>query len=180
MSPTRQQLAIVGRKESPTLAELARPMLRLAGLRIDPHTNGPHRTPGLTAITLKRITDGRETPVVVPSAANLANIRFSPDGSRLAFTNTTDSAIELWVADTASGRSRQVSGSDRVNGATGEPCTWLKDNVTILCRIVPPDRAPAPVEPAVPAGPTVLENHAKAAPAPTYEDMRVVTNVGNT
>jgi len=47
----------------------------------------------------------------------------------------------------------------------------LKDNVTLLCRIVPPDRAPAPVEPAVPAGPTVLENHAKAAPAPTYEDM---------
>jgi len=36
VSPTRQQLAIVARRASPTLAELARPMLRLGGLRVDP------------------------------------------------------------------------------------------------------------------------------------------------
>jgi dipeptidyl aminopeptidase/acylaminoacyl peptidase len=64
-----------------------------------------------------------------------------------------------------------VSGVERLSAANGEPCDWLHDNVTMVCEIVPPGRGPAPVEPVVPAGPTILENHDKAAPAPTHEDM---------
>jgi dipeptidyl aminopeptidase/acylaminoacyl peptidase len=171
ISPTRQMMALTIRRGSPPLAELARPTLRLAGARVDPKNNGPHRTQGIYAITLKRIADGAETNVVVPAQANLANVRFSPDGARLAFTNTKDDAIELWVADTATGQSRRINGSDRLNAATGDPCDWLHDSVTLVCQIVPPSRSAAPVEPLVPAGPTVLENHDKAAPAPTFEDM---------
>jgi dipeptidyl aminopeptidase/acylaminoacyl peptidase len=171
VSPSRQQLAIVARKGNPSLADLARPMLRLAGSRVDPKNNGPHRTPGLIGITLKRITDGSEVKLTLPPQANLANVRFSPDGSHLAFTNTKDDGIELWVADTATGATRRVSGSDRLNAATGDPCDWVGDSLTIVCQIVPPGRGPSPAEPIVPAGPTTLENHDKAAPAPTYEDM---------
>ncbi|HEV3059229.1 MAG TPA: prolyl oligopeptidase family serine peptidase [Vicinamibacterales bacterium] len=174
VSPSRQQLAVAARKGSPPLAELARPTLRLAGLRVDPKTNGPHRSAangGSYAITLRTIADGRETPVVVPPQANVSNIRFSPDGAHLSFTNTRDAGIELWVADTKTGQAKLVSGADRLNAATGDPCDWLHDNVTLLCRLVPADRGAAPVEPVVPAGPTILENHDKAAPAPTYEDM---------
>src|SRR5262245_14321689 len=60
VSPSRQTLALVMRKGSPSLAELARPTLRLAGARVDPKTNGPHRTAtngGNYAITLKKIAD---------------------------------------------------------------------------------------------------------------------------
>ena len=174
VGPTRQVLALTLRKGSPTLAELARPTLRLAGARVDPKNNGPHRTAtngGGYAITLKRIADGREMPVTVPPQASVANVHFSRDGSRLSFTNTRDAAIELWVADATTGQARKVSGTDRLNAANGDPCDWLHDNVTMLCQIVPADRGPVPVEPLIPAGPTVLENHDKAAPAPTYEDM---------
>ena len=175
VSPTRQQLAVTMRKGNPTLAELARPTLRLAGSRVDPKNNAQHRNPGAYAITLKKIADGSETPVKVPPNANLTNIRFSPDGAHLAFANITDTAIQLWIADTATGQAKMVSGSDRLNAATSEQdsdtCTWVHDNVTIICEIVPPDRGPAPVEPIVPVGPPTLENHDKAAPAPTYEDM---------
>ena len=175
VGPTRQQLAVTMRKGNPTLAELARPTLRLAGSRVDPKNNAQHRNPGAYAITLKKIADGSETPVKVPPNANLTNIRFSPDGAHLAFANITDTAIQLWIADTATGQAKMVSGSDRLNAATSEQdsdtCTWVHDNVTIICEIVPPDRGPAPVEPIVPVGPPTLENHDKAAPAPTYEDM---------
>ena len=175
VGPTRQQLAVTMRKGNPTLAELARPTLRLAGSRVDPKNNAQHRNPGAYAITLKKIADGSETPVKVPPNANLTNIRFSPDGAHLAFANITDTAIQLWIADTATGQAKMVSGSDRLNAATSEQdsdtCIWVHDNVTIICEIVPPDRGPAPVEPIVPVGPPTLENHDKAAPAPTYEDM---------
>ena len=173
VSPTRQVLALTLRKGSPTLAELARPTLRLAGARVDPKNNGPHRTAangGGYAITLKRVTDGQEIPVTVPPQASVANVHFSPDGSRLSFTNTRDTGIDLWIADATTGVAKKVSGTDRLNAANGDPCDWLHDNVTVLCQIVPPNRGPAPVEPLIPAGPTVLENHDKA-PAPTYEDM---------
>src|SRR5204862_3712794 len=93
VSPTRQVLAITARKGSPSLVELARPTLRLAGLRVDPKNNGPHRTAtngGGFRITLKRIADGRETPVNGPTQANVSNVHFSPDGARLAFANPKD------------------------------------------------------------------------------------------
>jgi dipeptidyl aminopeptidase/acylaminoacyl peptidase len=174
VSPTRQVMAITIRKGSPSLAELARPTLRLAGLRVDPRNNGPHRTAtngGGSRITLKRIGDGREIPVSIPPQANVSNVHFSPDGSRLSFTNTKDASIELWIADTTTGQGRMISGADRLNAANGDPCDWLHDSVTMICQFVPPDRGAVPAEPLVPAGPTVLENHDKAAPAPTYEDM---------
>lgn len=171
VSPTRRQLALTQRKGSPSLMELARPTLRLAGSRVEPKNNAPHRTPGIYTITLKNIADGRETTVTVPPHANLTNIRYSPDGSRLAFANITDTGVELWVANAATGQAKKVSGADRLNAATGDPCDWLHDNVTLLCQFVPSDRGPAPVEPIVPAGPPTLENHDKSAPAPTYEDM---------
>ena len=95
VSPTRQQLAVTMRKGNPTLAELARPTLRLAGSRVDPKNNAQHRNPGAYAITLKKIADGSETPVKVPPNANLTNIRFSPDGAHLAFANITDTAAAI-------------------------------------------------------------------------------------
>ena len=182
VSPTRQQLALTMRKGNPTLVELARPTLRLAGSRVDPKNNAQHRNPGIYGITLKKISDGSETPVKVPANANLTNVRFSPDGAHLAFANITDAAIQLWVADTATGQAKMVSGGDRLNAATArlngaspdqdaDSCTWLRDNVTLVCQIVPPDRGPVPVEPIVPLGPPTLESRDKAAPAPTHEDM---------
>ena len=174
VSPTRQVLALTMRKGSPRLSELARPVLRLAGERVDPKTNGPHRTAtngGGYAITLKRIADGREIAVTMPAHASVSNVHFSPDGSRLSFTQTNDAAIELWVADAATGQAKLMSGASRLNAATGDPCDWLHDSVTMICQLVPPDRGAPPAEPLVPAGPNVLENHGKAAPAPTYEDM---------
>ncbi len=175
VSPNRQVLALMKARPHPTIAELSQPMLRLAGSRINPRTNGPHRSVGLAgngiyAITLKKIADGSEINVTVPPRARISNVKFSPDGSRLAFLNTEDAAIQLWVAD-ATGSAKAVTGTDRINSAGGDPCDWLTDNVTLVCTLVAPGRGAAPSEPAVPPGPNVHENYGKAAPAPTYEDL---------
>src|SRR5207245_4737985 len=51
------------------------------------------------------------------------------------------------------------------------PCDWLRDNKTLVCEFVPGGRGLPPAESNVPLGPNIQENNAKAAPAPTYEDM---------
>jgi dipeptidyl aminopeptidase/acylaminoacyl peptidase len=171
VSPSKQVIALSYRRAYPTIAELSQPMLRLAGARVNPKTNGPHRTAGIYAITLKKITDGSEIKVTVPAQANLSNVHFSPDGSHLSFLNTKESGIELWVADVATGKAKVVNAADRLNATTGDPCDWLHDNATLICKMVPNGLGPAPAEPTVPTGPNIQENEGKAAPAPTNEDM---------
>jgi dipeptidyl aminopeptidase/acylaminoacyl peptidase len=171
LSPSKQLMALTYRRAYPTIAELSQPILRLAGARVNPKTNGPQRTANIYAITLKKISDGTEIKVNVPPAANLSNIHFAPDGAHLSFLNTKATGIELWIADTATGRARLISGLDRLNATTGDPCDWLHDNKTLICQFVPSGRGPAPAEPTVPMGPNIQENVGKAAPAATYEDM---------
>src|SRR5262247_2405142 len=113
ISPNKQQMALTKARAYPTIAELAQPMLRLAGARVNPKTNGPHRASGLPgtgiyAITLKKIADGAETRVTMPPQARISNIKFSPDGSRLSFLQTKDNGIELWVADGLTGTARAI------------------------------------------------------------------------
>ncbi len=171
LSPSRQALALLYRRPYPTIAELSRPMLRLAGARVNPNTNGPHLTVRIYGITLKKISDGSEVKVSVPPQANVSNVRFSPDGAHLSFLNTKDNGIQLWVTDTATGHAKMISGTDRLNATGGDPCDWLPDNATLICELVPPGRGPAPAEPTVPKGPNIQENSGKSAPAATYEDM---------
>jgi dipeptidyl aminopeptidase/acylaminoacyl peptidase len=171
LAPSKQVIALSYRRAYPTIAELSQPILRLAGARVNPNTNGPQRTANIYAITLKRISDGAETKIVVPPQANLSNLHFSPDGSQLSFLNTKPRGIELWIADVATGRSKLVSGVDRLNATTGDPCDWLRDNKTLICTLVVAARGTVPTAPNVPMGPNIQENIGKAAPAPTFEDM---------
>ena len=95
VSPNKQQMALTKARAYPTIAELAQPMLRLAGSRVNPKTNGPHRASGLPgtgiySITLKKIDGGAETTVTMPPQARVSHVKFSPDGSQLAFLQTKD------------------------------------------------------------------------------------------
>src|SRR5271165_7280531 len=51
----------------PSIADLAQPELRLAGLRFNPKTNGPSRGHFLAALSLKELPDGVEKPIAVPA-----------------------------------------------------------------------------------------------------------------
>jgi len=171
LSPSKKVMALAYRHGQPTISALSQPMLRLAGDRVNPRTNGPHRSALIYAIRLQKVAGGGEVTVTVPPHANLSNLKFSPDGSKLAFLNTRDDGIELWVASASSGIAKKVSGEARLNAAAGDPCDWLSDNKTLVCKIVPAGRGPAPADSHVPGGPNVQENDGKVAQSATYEDM---------
>ena len=171
LSPSKRVMVLAYRKAQPSIAVLARPMLRIGGERVNPRTNGPHRTALIYAIHLQKIAGGGETNVTVPPQANLSNLKFSPDGSKLAFLNTRDNGIELWVASASSGMAKKVSGTARLNAAAGDPCDWLRDNKTLVCKVVPAGRGLAPADSNVPSGPNVQQNDGKVAQSATYEDM---------
>jgi dipeptidyl aminopeptidase/acylaminoacyl peptidase len=170
VSPTRQMVALVGRKAMPSIAEMAEPMLRLAGSRVNPGTNGTFSPTSLTSITLKTLASGAEVKVTSPAGAKLGNVSFADNGRYLAFTVTRDVGIELWMADTATGQAKAIT-TATLNGTGGAPCSWLDDSSAMLCEFVPDGRGSAPAAPTVPAGPRVQETSGRAAPAPTFQDL---------
>ena len=170
LSPTRDVLALLERASMPSIAELAQPVLRIAGRRINPRTNGPHRAQLSRAISLKSIVDGTEKKVPVPPNAMLSWIGFSADGKRFAFTHQRDNGIELWIGDSASGQAKAVTPAG-LNASLSAPCEWVGDGASLLCAFVPPGRGTAPATPTVPSGPNIQENRAKTAPVRTYQDL---------
>jgi dipeptidyl aminopeptidase/acylaminoacyl peptidase len=170
LSPDRQWMLLMERPSLPGIAEVAAPDFRLAGIRLNPHTNGPTRSASYTGLVLRQVNGTAEQRVQSPAGGRLGNVQWSPDGSRVAFSVTGDDGIALWVAETASGQARQVMGP-RLNGATGQPCSWLSSSDRLVCRIVPDGRGPAPARAVVPKGPVIQESEGRAAPNRTYQDL---------
>jgi dipeptidyl aminopeptidase/acylaminoacyl peptidase len=159
----------------PSLAELAQPMLRLAGTRINPRTNGLHRAVRYRTLTIKSPSDGIERKVTLPAEPALGWIGFSPDSTRFAFTHTRDQGIELWVGDTATGAAKAITPT-QLNNALGSPqspsaCKWVGQGASLLCAFVLPGRGQPPAPPAVPAGPNIQENRGVPGPVRTYQDL---------
>ncbi|MFO0848664.1 MAG: CocE/NonD family hydrolase [Gemmataceae bacterium] len=169
VSPTRDTLALVQTSRYPSIADLAEPMLRLGGLRINPKTNGPARQPRVTGISLMPVAGGEPKPVKVPVGAKLGTPVWSPDGKRFAVSNTTATGIELWVGDVATA-SLDRKLTDKLSAVIGDPVQWL-DGDRLLLQVVPAGHGEAPPAPLAPVGPTVQESGGKAAPVRTYQDL---------
>jgi dipeptidyl aminopeptidase/acylaminoacyl peptidase len=179
VSPARDKMLLATTDRYPTIAELAEPMLRLAGARINPKTNGRHNPGRITKLALKNLADGKETPLALPPNANFGGPEWSNDGKQFVLTNTTANGIELWIGDAATGKLRRIpgvtlneafSGGVSRSGGNGS-VQWMPDGKTILCRTIVAGRGAPPVAPAVPVGPNIQENYGKATPAPTFQDL---------
>lgn len=165
----------------PSIAELSQPMYRIAGMRINPATNGLHNVVFNSSLELRKIPEGTEIHIALPPNAKLSGVHWSPDGKQFAFTNTTATGIELWVAD-VTGKAHRMEGL-RVNsvlgaagGGRGGPALsndvqWMPDGKSLLVETVRANRGVAPAEPKVPIGPHVQESLGGGAPVATHEDM---------
>ena len=170
ISPSRDVVLLASPVLYPPIAELAQPMLRLAGLRINPLNNGLHNPPRFVHFVLKRVADGQATNVALPPGEFFSMPVWSPDGRHFLFTQSSRNAVQLWIGDTQTGKARAVPGL-ALNPVLGAPCVWLTDGHTLLCRTVPAGRGAPPKAPLLPAGPRSEESFGKAAPVRTYEDL---------
>jgi dipeptidyl aminopeptidase/acylaminoacyl peptidase len=175
LSPDRRWLLLLGKPGYPPIAELAEPELRLAGLRINPRTNGPSRAGHYTGLTLVPLEDGRPGPPCevagIPADARIGGVRWSPDSSHIGFTVTEEHAIRLWLVDVAAATARPLAPSLQLNAVAGATYDWAADSASVICRAVPNGRAAPPEAPTVPVGPVVEENIGRVAPARTYQDL---------
>ena len=172
LSPDRTTLALFDRANLPPIAELAEPMLRLAGYRINPRNNGPvnSRVGWLTGLSFQPVAGGPARTVGLPANARFTSPAWSPDGRAVALLMDAPTGLELWSVDVASGEARRLTDA-RVNAAGGGAFDWLPDSSGLLVRMTPGGRGPAPDVSRPPAGPIVEESMGRTAPARTYQDL---------
>src|SRR5918992_3665711 len=112
VSPDRAWLLLAERASLPSIAELSEPELRLAGLRINPRTGGQSREVTGTGLRVRAIAPANnaslERRIETPAGARIGAPQWSQDSKRIAFTVTSDSTVNLWIADVASGAARRV------------------------------------------------------------------------
>jgi dipeptidyl aminopeptidase/acylaminoacyl peptidase len=170
VSPDHETLAILGRENLPTIANLSKPILRLAGYRIDPMTNGQAevRVQWLNALSFKNLATGRTVETKLPAGRRFAAPDWSPDGTRLAFYAQELNGLALWIAE-RDGSARKVAGG--LNGAFGTPFVWTPDSKALIAYTVPAGRGAGPGAATTPTGPVVQESAGRTSAARTYEDL---------
>jgi dipeptidyl aminopeptidase/acylaminoacyl peptidase len=171
VSPDHRTLALLGRENLPTIANLSKPILRLGGFRIDPVTNGQAevRVAWLNALTLQDLASGRKVTVALPAGTRFTSPNWSPDGKRLAIVVQGAAGLSLW---TVSLDGKAVRVVDRVNAAfPGAPYTWLPDSQGLIVRTIDAARGAPPAESSTPAGAIIQESNGRRSAARTYEDL---------
>ena len=141
VSPARDKIAMLTPLRYPPIADLAQPMLRLAGTRVNPNNNAPHLQGYAVSLTLKNVADGKEFPVALPAGVKISGPQWSPDGKHIAFGNITPTGVELWLVDTATAKATKVKGV-QLNTAFGE-YSW-EDSTHLSAMRVATGRGAAP------------------------------------
>ncbi|MDI1240688.1 MAG: prolyl oligopeptidase family serine peptidase [bacterium] len=169
ISPTRDKIALLEPLRYPPVADLAQPMLRLAGTRVNPNTNAPHLQGYSVSMKLKNITDGREVSVALPAGAKISGPQWSPDGKHIAFGNITPTGVELWIVDTATAKARKVN-NVLLNTAFGG-YSW-EGSSQLSAGIIPSGRGQAPAyQNTVPTAPNIQETTGRRGTVPTVQDL---------
>ena len=172
LAPDGKHALLAELRRYPSVKDLARPMLRLAGTRLDPRTHGPHNPPRLKSLILMDLGKGTQKPVTLPAGVGFGPARWSPDGQRFVLLGTTDRAVELWVGESAAGTLKRIPGI-KVNAAFGDPLDWMGGSA-LLVKAVPAKLGPAPAVPEAPTGPRIQEHdpaRGKASGMATFQDL---------
>jgi dipeptidyl aminopeptidase/acylaminoacyl peptidase len=182
VSPTHDSILLVSWQEYPSIARVATPFLRLAGVRVEPGNHSRHDTRGGYGITrcaqsldLVHVADSKQVHVDLSSAACPGAPFWSADGKLFAFVNIAPESVELWVGDAKTAQAHRVSGV-QINPMLNDAVEWMPDQKTLLVKLVPKNIGAPPRESNVPAGPSIQESEGQKGQSSTYETRDTLRN----
>lgn len=151
-----------------SIDELAKDELRIAGTRLDPVRYTSSRMTYYKSFSLIDIKSGDNISLEFPVDGKFSFFQWSPDEEKVAYANTIDKGVELWVLDIKSKKSQKVS-QRYINDILNSPFQWFNSSNEILaslrCNIEKPNIS------SVPTGPIIQETTNQNAPSRTYQDL---------
>ena len=172
LSPSGEWMLLLSRPSLPSIEEVAQEEMRLAGIRINPRTNSSSRSSYYNGMKIKSLKSDEVLEIKgLPQDPKIENVSWSPDGSKIAFTLTQSSGLELWVVDVNKTKASRVTSPFINDAMSGLPYRWFSDNKHILYKSVILPRGATPEASAKPFGPIIQQNKGKSAPVRTYQDL---------
>ncbi|PTT01223.1 S9 family peptidase [Pedobacter sp. HMWF019] len=163
-------MLLSNRNSYPSVEELAMPELRIAGLRINPGNFALSRQTFINGFTLKNIKTGKTLALAgLPAPLFAGYVNWNPAETKISFTNTTATGVDLYVIDIATAKVTKVN-KQHLNVILGSGISWL-DNNTILYRTIVRPATEAPPKSLMPKGPAVQQNLGKVSPSATIQDL---------
>ena len=155
-----------------TLDDLNQEEMKLAGLRVNPVTNISSSVTYISNLKVRKFNEKQETQVIgLPQNPKITNLSWSPDEKKLAFTNTTEKGVELWILDLETRTAKKIS-NDNLNANLGSPFVWLKNSQELIVRKLPANRPALLNEKKnLPTGPIVSNADGKVSQNRTYQDL---------
>lgn len=167
-------LLFLERENLPPIREMAQPMLKLAGMRVNPATNarfGPRSIIGVRAVDASGADIVTQT---MGAGMGLGSPNWSPDGKSAAFTVTHsgpgEAGVSMGVLDVSAGTWTSLSGP--VLNTLGVGPQWIPGRNALIVGYVDAERGAPPEASPVPTGPVIQESlGGDAAPVRTYQDL---------
>ena len=169
-SPDGKWMVWTHRDALPSIEDLSRRMLRLAGVRIDPVTNGRFRSSYDRGFEIRSVQTGDLlTRVTLKEGEGLAGTVWSHRSNALAFRVVTAAGTHLHSLSLD--RPKEIlRHAQPINTLMGG-FSFMPDGETMLVQLVPADRGPEPAAPAAPTGPNIQESSGNTSPTRTYQDL---------
>jgi len=169
LSPDARWMLLVERPAMPSLEEVLRPWVGLAGERIDSATSAAYIVGYSTGLVLRSIESGKEQRIALPEAAKLGGVSWSHDSRRFAFSMRGSTGVDVWVAGVDEPRARRVAGP--LAAALDAGYDWMPDGERLFVWLRPADRGAMPDRRALPSGPAVQEVAGASTPVRTWQDL---------
>lgn len=172
MDSKKEQIVFMYRNTYKTLAEISEEEMRLGGLRINPKINISSTITYVNNLKYRKFNDKNLLPIKgLPENPRLANFAWSPDETKMAFTHTTPSGVEVWVVDLTTLTAKRLTEA-RANANLGNPITWFKDGHALLVRMLSKDKPELiDTKTTLPSGPIVTKSDGTIAQNRTYQDL---------
>jgi dipeptidyl aminopeptidase/acylaminoacyl peptidase len=168
LSPDNSKMLLMERESLPPVAELAKPVLRLAGERINPRNNGPHDPFSYRNAVLVTLNGMRREALRFPAGARLLTPEWNGSGDRYALAVLFEDRAELWIGDA---QGVKAVPNLKLNLALPDGFAWSADGKSVYARAVPANRGPVPTPPAAPTGPNVQQSSGRSSDTWTLQDM---------
>ncbi len=155
-----------------SLDDLNQTEISLAGLRVNPVTNISSSMSYINNLKVQKVMEEDAVQVSgLPANPKIANLTWSPDETKVAFTHTTATGVELWVMEFATATARRLTDAT-LNANLGNPIDWYRDNNSLLVKMLPQNRAALiDAKNAIPAGPIISVSDGTVSQNRTYQDM---------
>ena len=159
LGPRRKYFVNYIREENFTpIAQYAKPFYNLGGLEIDPVANrrrnitdqmaGTGEGESGIGLLLTDARTGERRIIQTPADAHVSHLKWSPDGTKLAYFASFEEATYIYVGDVGSGRSKRIT-PNPVLATLNTDFDWSDDGAYVFAVLLPEDRGPEPVAPSI-------------------------------